>query len=135
MFPIIQRALTVLEQCSAKDKIHGIIILFVTACHEISEEKLKRTNTMDFVNNVVYDWGYQTSYGTFGHINYINNYFKAGPSTAGGYRYINISSGTAPENYKFYFSGNTMRNPDDTVYSTNMDEITGTEELITEMQV
>ena len=94
-------------------------------CHSLSRNfrgKVEKTNTMDFVNNVVYDWGYQTSYGTFGHINYINNYFKAGPSTAGGYRYINISSGTAPENYKFYFSGNTMRNPDDTVYSTNMDE-------------
>ena len=26
------------------------------------------------VNNVIYDWGYETAYGTLGHLNYVNNY-------------------------------------------------------------
>lgn len=82
--------------------------------------KVVGTNAMDFVNNVIYDWGYQTAYGTLGHINYVNNYLKAGPSTAGGYRFINISSGTAPENYKFFLTGNKIvdKNGDGTTNST-----------------
>ena len=76
--------------------------------------KVEKTNSMDFVNNVIYDWGYQTAYGTLGHLNYMNNYLKAGPSTKGGYNFINISSGTAPENYRFYLTGNKMVDQNDT---------------------
>lgn len=68
-------------------------------CHSLSRNfrgKVVGTYAMDFVNNVIYDWGSQTAYGTFGHENYVNNYLKAGPSTKGGYNFINISSGTAP---------------------------------------
>ncbi|MCH5186584.1 MAG: dockerin [Oscillospiraceae bacterium] len=74
--------------------------------------KVEKTNSMDFVNNVIYDWGYQTAYGTLGHLNYVNNYLKAGPSTKKGYNFINISSGTAPENYRFYLTGNKMVDKD-----------------------
>lgn len=80
-------------------------------CHSLSRNfrgKVEKTESMDFVNNIIYDWGYQTAYGTFGHENYVNNYLKAGPSTKGGYKYINITSGTAPENYKFYLQGNKI---------------------------
>ena len=90
-------------------------------CHSLSRNfrgKVVGTYAMDFVNNVIYDWGSQTAYGTFGHENYVNNYLKAGPSTKGGYNFINISSGTAPENYKFYLTGNKMVNPDNSVMST-----------------
>ena len=89
-------------------------------CHSMSRNfrgKVIGTNPMDFVNNVVYDWGGQTAYGTFGHINYANNYFKAGPSTKGSYRYAEISSGTDIWNYKFYLTGNKMVNKDDSVRS------------------
>ncbi|WP_418771628.1 pectate lyase family protein, partial [Monoglobus pectinilyticus] len=89
-------------------------------CHSLSRNfrgKVVGTYAMDFVNNVIYDWGSQTAYGTFGHENYVNNYLKAGPSTKGGYNFINISSGTAPENYKFYLTGNKMVNPDNSVMS------------------
>ena len=89
-------------------------------CHSLSRNfrgKVVGTYAMDFVNNVIYDWGSQTAYGTFGHENYVNNYLKAGPSTKGGYNFINISSGTAPENYKFYLTGNKMVNPDNSVIS------------------
>ncbi|HIW57096.1 MAG TPA: carboxypeptidase regulatory-like domain-containing protein [Firmicutes bacterium] len=90
-------------------------------CHSLSRNfrgKVVGTNSMDFVNNVIYDWGYQTAYGTLGHINYVNNTLKAGPSTKGGYRFINISSGTAPENYRFYMTGNRILNPDGSEYSS-----------------
>ena len=89
-------------------------------CHSLSRNfrgKVVGTYAMDFVNNVIYDWGSQTAYGTFGHENYVNNYLKAGPSTKGGYNFINISSGTAPENYKFYLTGNKMVNPDNSIMS------------------
>ncbi len=92
-------------------------------CHSLSRNyrgKVVGTNTMDFVNNVIYDWGYQTAYGTHGRTNYVNNYLKAGPSTAGGYRFINISSGTAPENYKFFLSGNRIVNKDGTDYNASI---------------
>lgn len=90
-------------------------------CHSLSRNfrgKVVGTNSMDFVNNVIYDWGYQTAYGTLGRINYVNNTLKAGPSTKGGYRFINISSGTAPENYRFYMTGNRILNPDGSEHSS-----------------
>jgi hypothetical protein len=35
----------------------------------------------DFRNNVIYDWGERAAYGEFGHLNYVGNYLKPGPST------------------------------------------------------
>lgn len=79
--------------------------------HNISRNfrgKVVGTNAMDFVNNVIYDWGYQTGYGTLGRINYVGNYLKAGNSTKGGYHYFSKSSGSNYENYKFYVTGNKI---------------------------
>ncbi len=91
--------------------------------HNISRNyrgKVSGTNTLDYVNNVIFNWGYQTAYGTFGHVNYVGNYFKKGLSTNGGYRYISISSGTAPEKYRFYLTGNKMVNADGTDHNSAM---------------
>jgi pectate lyase len=35
----------------------------------------------DFRNNVIYDWGETSVYGEFDRLNFVNNYFKPGPST------------------------------------------------------
>lgn len=93
-------------------------------CHSLSRNfrgKVEKTEAMDFVNNVIYDWGYQTAYGTMGHINYVNNYLKGGPSTKGGYRFLNNSSGSGKENYKFYVEGNTMRKKDGSYYNRDVE--------------
>ena len=107
--------------------IHGFGIMFGKGnaswhhnliVHNISRNfrgKVEGTNVMDYINNVVYDWGYQTAYGTFGHLNYANNYYKAGNSTTGGYNYLNFSSGSNYEKYKFYLEGNKMENADGTM--------------------
>ena len=50
---------------------------------------------IDFINNVVYNWGGNSAYGGEGstnggggrRINFVNNYFKAGPATKSGVRY------------------------------------------------
>ncbi len=79
--------------------------------HNVSRNyrgKVEKTYVMDYVNNVVYNWGYQTAYGTHGHTNYVNNYFKEGPSTRSGHNYVNLTSGSSPQNYMFYLTGNKM---------------------------
>lgn len=78
----------------------------------------------DFRNNVVYNWGYNSSYGgekdhptnngTFGsfHINMVGNYYKPGPATQPGpvaYRIANPSFRGSADNYgKWYVEGNTV---------------------------
>lgn len=92
-------------------------------CHSLSRNfrgKVGGTNTMDFVNNVIYNWGYQTAYGTMGHINYVGNYLKMGPSTRGGQRFLNMSSGTGYEKFRFYLTGNKIMKPDGTPWSESL---------------
>lgn len=110
--------------------LHGFGIMFGKGqnswhhnmiAHNISRNfrgKVEKTNAMDFVNNVMYDWGYQTGYGTLGHINYVGNYLKAGNGTKGSYHFMVRSSGTAIENYKFFVNGNTIRKKDGSVYNS-----------------
>ena len=51
---------------------------------------IKYAGPIDFVNNVIYNWGKNSAYGGEGsskgaggrHINMVNNYFKHGPSTS-----------------------------------------------------
>lgn len=88
---------------------HNLII------HNVSRNfrgKVPDQNSADFTNNIIYDWGYQTTYGTIGHINYVNNTLKAGNSTTSGYHYAQISDN---ENFKVYLSGNRILNKDNTV--------------------
>jgi len=44
---------------------------------------------LDFRNNVIYDWGYQTGYSgkDYGRLNYVGNYLKPGPSSQKGVRF------------------------------------------------
>lgn len=88
---------------------HNLII------HNVSRNfrgKVPDQNAADFTNNIIYDWGYQTTYGTIGHINYVNNTLKAGNSTTGAYHYAQVSNS---DNFKVYLSGNRILNKDNSV--------------------
>ncbi len=94
---------------------HNLII------HNVSRNfrgKVPDQNAADFTNNIIYDWGYQTTYGTIGHINYVNNTLKAGNSTTSGYHYAQVSDN---ENFKLYLSGNRILNKDNTVRNSTDD--------------
>ena len=90
-------------------------------CHNVSRNfrgKVVGTETADFTNNIIYDWGYQTAYGTIGHVNYVNNTLKTGNSTAGGYHYVQVS---ANDNFKLYLSGNRILNKDNSYRNSEYD--------------
>ena len=103
---------------------HNLII------HNVSRNfrgKIPGTGVADFTNNIIYDWGYQTAYGTIGHVNYVNNTLKAGNSTTGGYHWIDVDSSTKPENFKVYCAGNRLINKDGSLHGityNNWDGIT-----------
>lgn len=92
--------------------------------HNISRNfrgKVVGTETMDFVNNVIYGWGYQTGYGTMGHQNYVNNYLKQSPSTKRGNHFMK-ADGSDRQKYKFYMEGNKLVKSDGSDYNTAMNE-------------
>jgi hypothetical protein len=72
----------------------------------LSEER------MDYRNNVVYNWGANSTYGgESGHYNMVNNYYKYGPATSPKNRLVqaDIDAGTTiilPRYGKYYLSGN-----------------------------
>ena len=101
---------------------HNLII------HNVSRNfrgKVEGQQTADFTNNIIYDWGYQTAYGTIGHLNYVNNTLKAGNSTTGGYHWMYVDSGTKPENFKVYCAGNQMIMQDGSLNSITNDNWSG----------
>lgn len=101
---------------------HNLII------HNVSRNfrgKVQGTYTADFTNNIIYDWGYQTAYGTIGHLNYVNNTLKAGNSTTGGYHWMYVDSTTSPQNFKVYCAGNQLINKDGSLHSITFDNWAG----------
>ncbi len=104
--------------------IHGFGIMFGRAnftfdhnliIHNVSRNfrgKVTDQNAADFTNNIIYDWGYQTTYGTIGHVNYVNNTLKRGNSTFSGIHYASVSD---HDNFKLYLTGNRILNKDNTV--------------------
>ena len=73
---------------------------------------------IDYVNNVVYNWGGNSAYGGEGRqINFVNNYYKPGPASSNRNRFFNPTT-TCSEplckpiqaNGRFYIVGNY--NPD-----------------------
>lgn len=101
---------------------HNLII------HNVSRNfrgKVQSTYTADFTNNIIYDWGYQTAYGTIGHLNYVNNTLKAGNSTTGGYHWMSVDSSTSPQNFKVYCDGNQLINKDGSLHAITYDNWSG----------
>ena len=89
----------------------------------------------DYRNNVLYNWGYQSSYGgekvqkgsdkfTFSNINMVANYYKPGPATAPGevsYRIVGPSSRDGAADYgKWHVTDNVVEgNPSVSVDNWN----------------
>lgn len=93
---------------------------------------VKCTGPIDYVNNVVYNWGGNSAYGGEGstkggggrHINFVNNYYKPGPSTKSSVQTRLVNPWTSCDNCvdgsdvlekggsvvppKIYLVGNTM---------------------------
>ncbi len=61
----------------------GISIHHSIYAHNSARTPRVDTVVLDFRNNIVYNWGYRGGYTTVGpsYINYVGNYFRAGPST------------------------------------------------------
>lgn len=86
------------------------------------------TGNTDYRNNVIYNWGYQSSYGgenqqvgtpqfNFSRVNMVANYYKPGPATQPGdvsYRIVNPSRRDVATDYgKWYVADNFMEgNPE-----------------------
>ena len=86
----------------------------------------KCAGPIDYVNNVVYNWGGNSTYGGEGtnkgaggrHVNMVNNYYKYGPATSKKTRLVDPtvscpdncgkSPGGTVEPGKFFLSGNYM---------------------------
>ncbi|MBN2279476.1 MAG: T9SS type A sorting domain-containing protein [Candidatus Marinimicrobia bacterium] len=62
---------------------------------------------LDFRNNVIYNWGFNSAYGgEAGKINIVNNYYKAGPATKSSVR--NRIVETSDTKGRWYVAGNTV---------------------------
>lgn len=68
-------------------------------------------NKINYANNVVYDWGHNSTYGGErgkGEMNFVNNYYKPGPETLEKVKYFfDCDSGGANKG-SYYFTGNVF---------------------------
>lgn len=77
------------------------------------------TNKLDYSNNVVYNWGYNSGYGGDrgeAQVNFVNNYYKPGPSTIEKVKSQFFDCDTSSEynnvRSSYYISGNIMEGND-----------------------
>lgn len=86
----------------------GITIHHSIYAHNAARNARVNNIVLDFRNNVVYNWGYRGGYTSGGpaHINYINNYFQAGPSTRNTVRTLVFEP--ADDALRLFFDGNVL---------------------------
>lgn len=66
---------------------------------------------VDFMNNVIYNWGNNSTYGgENGRYNMVNNFYKYGPSTSPSVRFriVNPSADAAGNTGQFFVQGNAV---------------------------
>ncbi|MCH5720154.1 hypothetical protein [Niabella hibiscisoli] len=63
---------------------------------------------MDITNNVVYNWRHRTTDGGTKEVNFVNNYYKPGPSSAKFYAFTLDHEGVGKGTQRCYFAGNVM---------------------------
>ena len=62
---------------------------------------------LDIFNNVVYNWGGRTTDGGAHEVNFVNNYYKPGPSSR-IFTALNPQYGGFPGTQRYYMAGNVM---------------------------
>jgi hypothetical protein len=62
---------------------------------------------LDIFNNVVYNWRTRTTDGGAHQVNFVNNYYQAGPASTQA-RALNAQYGGFPGTQQYYFEGNVM---------------------------
>ncbi len=63
---------------------------------------------LDITNNVVYNWAGRTTDGGAKEVNFVNNYYKPGPSSRIFYAFTMDHEGVGKGTQRAYFSGNIM---------------------------
>ncbi len=63
---------------------------------------------IDIRNNVVYNWGHRATDGGANQVNFVNNYYKPGPSTNFFYALNAQHEGVGKGKQQYYFEGNVM---------------------------
>lgn len=93
---------------SILDGTGGITVHHSIYAHDAARNPRVNNIVLDFRNNIVYNWGYRGGYTTAGpaFINYVNNYFKAGPDTSKGVRTRVFEPGD--DTPRFFFEGNVL---------------------------
>jgi polygalacturonase len=84
-------------------------------CGARYHESTKESELADFRNNVIYNWGFNSSYaGENGKYNIVNNYYKPGPATNVNVRHRILEAWQSEDKNgfhdfgKFYISGNIV---------------------------
>jgi len=93
---------------SVLDGDGGISIHHSIYAHNAARNARVNNIVLDFRNNIVYNWGYRGGYTSGGpaHINYVNNYFKVGPSTRSSVRALVFEP--ADDAPRLFFDGNML---------------------------
>ncbi|MFC4400148.1 polysaccharide lyase family 1 protein [Mariniflexile soesokkakense] len=63
---------------------------------------------LDIRNNVVYNWGHRTTDGGANEVNFVNNYYKPGPSTDLFFALTADHEGVGKGSQRYFFDGNVM---------------------------
>ncbi len=84
---------------------HNLIAHHSSRTPRFSGGETSACENVDFRNNVIYNWGFNSAYGgEGGTINMVANYYKSGPATKSGVRYRIVQPSNA--NGKWYIEDN-----------------------------
>lgn len=74
---------------------------------------------LDIFNNVVYNWGSRATDGGAHEVNFVNNYYKMGPSTTQKYILRAQLEGVGKGSQSYYCEGNIRQDPDGKLVTDN----------------
>ncbi len=99
----------------------GITIHHCIYAHNSARNPRVHGAQLDFRNNLIYNWGYRCGYTREApcFVNYVNNYFKPGPSTREKQRAVLFEAGD--DTLRMMWSGNVLEGfPEHTLDNRNM---------------